>query len=211
MALKQSELNKIPQRNKDLAFGYVKSCEKENKSNIPSMIKYLCLIYLNQNKDTFDANNTHKMITIDGDKIKSNTVKLQTSYMKNIISSGIHIWKFKCISTKTSTWIGITKCMKLKKNMLYLDYDKTDQIGYAFSSYGMIDYEPHCREPYMSGWVDGDIIEMKVDFNTRELSCKVNDQDRSKTFYINDDKYKAAITLHGFDVSFELLCYQHSY
>ena len=60
MALKRSKLNEIPQRNKDLAFGFVKECEKENKSIIPSIIKYLCLNYLNQNKDKFDIKHVDK-------------------------------------------------------------------------------------------------------------------------------------------------------
>ena len=69
MALKQSSLSQIPQRNKDLAFGYVHEKEKENKISVPDMIKYLCLVYLNQNKDEFDGNLCDKKIEITGDSI----------------------------------------------------------------------------------------------------------------------------------------------
>ena len=60
MSLKQSELQKIPQRNKDLGFGFAKRNENANRSTIPEMIKYLCLIYLNQNKDEFVRKDTAK-------------------------------------------------------------------------------------------------------------------------------------------------------
>ena len=45
MALKQSVLNKISHRNKDLTFGCLKENEQEIKSNYPQLIKYLILLY----------------------------------------------------------------------------------------------------------------------------------------------------------------------
>ena len=59
VALKQNKLEEIRKRNKDFAFGYNKECETKNKTVIPNMIKYLCLIYLNTNKDRFDPNFIH--------------------------------------------------------------------------------------------------------------------------------------------------------
>ena len=65
MALKASKLKQIPQRNKDLAFGYLRENEVENRSNYPQLIKYLVLFYSNQ-QDQFDPNATHESLKIDG-------------------------------------------------------------------------------------------------------------------------------------------------
>ena len=99
MALKPSKLNQIPQRNKDLAFGYVKECEISHNSSIPKMIKYLCLIYLNQNKDEFDSNNTHKDLTINGQSIiRSKELDIcdcNSCLLVNEVNTGINIWTFQ--------------------------------------------------------------------------------------------------------------------
>ena len=112
MALKQSNLQQIPQRNKDVAFGYVKECEKKNKQVIPSMIKYLCLIYFNQTKDQFDIKNTHSKIKVDGNCIKIGPNRdasdvTYNSYLENIVNKGIHIWRFKCNKSYDVDQIGI--------------------------------------------------------------------------------------------------------
>ena len=67
------------------------------------MIKYLCLIYLNDNKDAFDSQNTHKDIVIDGNYIKFvrrdlNNFRHQKSstFLSNVVNSGVNIWKFRC-------------------------------------------------------------------------------------------------------------------
>ncbi len=62
MAVNKTKLNSIPQRNKDVVFGFAREEEtKCNNINIPEMIKYLCLLYLNQNKDKFVlVDNTRK-------------------------------------------------------------------------------------------------------------------------------------------------------
>lgn len=142
MAVKQSILNEIPQRNKDLAFGYVKECDKENKTSIPNMIKYICLIYLNQNKDKFDSKNAHKEIRINGDTIETTTYDIISSLLENVVNVGIHIWRFKCNSRCYRTFddcdtIGITKCMELGEKETYLDYDHGKCIGYIFGSDGV--------------------------------------------------------------------------
>ena len=61
----QVKLDQIPQRNKDIAIGYVKECEQKNDQAIPQMIKYLCLFYFNPIKDTFDTKDTNSMIMIN--------------------------------------------------------------------------------------------------------------------------------------------------
>ena len=64
MAFKASKLKQIPQRNKDLTFGYLRENEETNKSNYPQLIKYLVLIYSNA-VDGFDPNATHPLLEIN--------------------------------------------------------------------------------------------------------------------------------------------------
>ena len=100
MALKQCKLQQIPQRNKDLTFGYVKEYEKKNKHEIPNMIAYLCLIYWNGNKDTFDPENKHPSIKINGNSVElrnSDTPRLSrvyNCYLENIVNKGTNIYSF---------------------------------------------------------------------------------------------------------------------
>ena len=109
MALKKSKLSQIPERNKDLAFGYVKQCEQTNKTSIPEMIKYLCLVYLNQNKDKIDLQRSHQDFKMDGDQlqIKKKICRRANAYFENIAWKGIHIWKFKLVNISFSDLIGI--------------------------------------------------------------------------------------------------------
>ena len=218
MALKQSKLNKIPQRNKDLAFGYAKECEKEQKFTIPSMIKYLCLIYLHQSKDTFDPFNTHKEITIDGDTISTTSKNsVLTSLLENMVNLGVHIWRFKCMAIwACKDCIGITKSMKLKDGMSYLDYDGEEQVGYLFSAMGKVtnQHDSHnWGDEYGEKWGVGDVIEMKADFIKLELSFKVNKIDCGKAFDIHGGNYKATITMntHYLKQAYQLISYQHTY
>ena len=216
MALKQCELNKIPVRNKDLAFGYVKECERMHGSVIPSMIKYLCLIYLNSNKDTFDPSNTHKTIKIYGDCIEADRYSTATACLQNVVDSGIHIWKFKCITSEFADVIGITKAMALPKDMRYLDCNGDTCVGYAFTSEGQMTNIKDVTEwgdKYGDGWKSGDLIEMMVDFTKLQLSLKINDIDCGKVFHIDETKYKAAISVDSWTsyASYSLTSYQHIY
>ena len=220
MALKQCKLNEIPTRNRDLAFGYVKECERRNKSTVPSMIKYLCLIYLNQNKDSFDPNNTHKDIKInaDGDELQTKGGNDHfTICLRNITCSGINIWKFKCKKRSCDDSIGITKAEASADDLSYLDYEGETQIGYAFAAEGRITNPKDCYswgDEYGNGWEEGDIIEMRVDFNKLELTYKVNETPHGKAFDIDHGEYKAALSVYpdtSYDASYQLLSYQHIY
>ncbi len=100
MAFNKSKLNKIPQRNNDLVFGFVREEEKQWKNDqfIPTMIRYLCLLYFNSNKDAFVAENIcedtafeckHNCITL------SNAHLAGSAYLRNKVSQRKHIWRFK--------------------------------------------------------------------------------------------------------------------
>ena len=222
MALKQSILSQIPQRNKDLAFGYTRESEKCNKVSIPDMIKYLCLIYLNQNKDTFDPNHTHKDIKIDENCIRSTSTNYVTvsCYLMNIVKQGIHIWKFKCNNPCTDSeeadMIGIVSNHEPYLTLHeYFDY----YAGGANDAYGFA-MDGRLNNPETGvGWGGaygveckiGDIIEMRIDFKAETLSYKINEKDYGVAFEIQNEEYRAAITLFDMKSCYTLISYQHIY
>ena len=104
-----SKLQEVPQRNKDLVFGYIRECEQEQEKDIAiDMIKYLCLIYLNETEDAFDKEHTNPGIEITGNTIHATGWKFNC-YMKNIVNQGIHRWKFKCNVPDSNDLIGIRR------------------------------------------------------------------------------------------------------
>ena len=217
MALKRSKLQQIPQRNKDLAFGFVKESEKTNKSSVPEMIKYLCLIYLNQNKDKFDHNSSHKDILIEGSSIKKNGITGESScLLTNIVTTGIHIWTFKVNEFCKADMIGIRKndLNSEKQNLDRWVCDDNERIrlgGYGCFGWGEIRGKKHYFKSYGESWNVGDIIEMRVDLNDLSLSYRVNNNDNGKAFDIEPGKYRAGVTLYGSCSSYCLISYQHIY
>ena len=223
MAIKQSQLQQIPQRNKDLAFGYIRECEEKNKRklSIPEMIKYLCLVYGNPNKDEFDINNTHTDIIIEGHSIKKCRlgVVARTSMLTNIVIKGIHIWTFKCVSTEARfDMIGIRRIdsnLENKQLNKWLDDGgECVSVGYGIHSNGQLSNPLNpCSfgTRHGLGWAEGDIIEMRLDFDNLSLSYKVNENDSGWAFDIEPGKYTAGVTLYRDDSCYCLISYQHIY
>ena len=211
MALKRSNLEQIPQRNKDLAFGYVKENEKSNKWTIPSMIKYLCLIYLNQNRDEFDPKNTNEKIKIDGLTITALGTNTIATYLRNVVSEGCHIWRFKC-GSKSDWTIGDKIGIISNHAPIALDH--------YFQQFGVQSYGFAVAGKLIGGSAYGrrceidDVIEMSVNFNDLTLSYKINDCDYGKAFDIEAGEYRATISLFAPIWShpnscYTLISYQH--
>ena len=234
MALKRSKLSQIPQRNKDLAFGYVHEKEKENKMAVPEIIKYLCLVYFNST-DLFDPDQHGDAIQINGNSMiaEMNAVDVENVYLKNVVSAGIHVWKFKsigdCDELGTPDMIGI---FNMEYNHLigkhdgryfdnYYDTDKCACIchGYGFASDGILTNEEDPSDwgkKYGDhGWKKDDIIEMRLDFNKQYLKFKVNEKGYGVAFEIDaTKKWKAAISVGqrgACKAKFELISYRKLY
>ena len=225
MALKQSNLQQIPQRNKDLTFGYVKECEKRNKSIIPSMIKYLCLIYFNQNKDEFDIKYTHSEIKINGKSIEfdgesAERYEKYNSYLQNIVSNGTQIWRFRCDRAYFVDRIGIrnvdTDKLRLK-GYFEAALDEKTVVGYGLQLSKQLtnaQYADESGPEYGQICNDGDVIEMHLDFENLILRFRINECDYGKALIdIKPGKYRAVIGFYkGFGglAIYTLMSYQHS-
>eukprot|EP01084_Bolivina_argentea_P306941 530476_1 len=219
MALNKIKLNSIPQRNKDVVFGFTR--EQENVSNnnfiMPQMIKYLCLLYLNQNKDGFVVDNTRKDIQLNGDCISHvpETGCIASCYLKNTVYERKHIWKFKIHKCHDNSSIGIYNTKYEFNTNMSFDYStryNNNRTGYAISFYGQLTNLSNCSswgEDSGLEFKEGDIIEIILDFNVMKLYAKKDDK-YVHLFDIEKGKYKAAVAMVG-DSSVELLSYQEVY
>ena len=209
MTLKQSKLNQIPTRNKDLAFGYVNECEKKYRSSIPSMIKYLCLIYSNQNKDEFDPENTHKQLTINenclawGGNIPNGGLPCtRTSLLSNVIDKGINLWKFRVNDIRCDGLIGIRRKDKCFNDDIWFDEeeDNDESAGYGLFGCARLTNPENCKiaamgRRYGQAFEFEDIIEMRLDCIEWTLSYTIDGTDFGKAFDIEPNMYRAAITM----------------
>ena len=185
----------------------------------PAMIKYLCLVYLNQNKDEFDPNNTNDKIKIDGMTVTAIGcgVSLATR-LKNIVNTGCHIWRFKC-GSKSECGIGdiigiISNDISFAPNHYFGSFTGSYGFAVAGNLQGALD-QAVTNGNYARRCEMGDILEMTVDFNELTLSYKINDIDYGKAFDIKCGEYRAEISMFAFSWEpkscYTLTSYQHIY
>ena len=224
MALKASKLKQIPQRNKDLAFGYLRENENKNKSTYPQLIKYITLVYSSAH-DQFDPNATHESLEIDGNSIVSKELKYKfcASYLKNVVSANVHVWKFRfnrCTDdshTHSVSNIGAWKTTSGDTNVSrYISDTNKNGIcsGYVISMEGE---KTNIENVYLwskerfSKVKNGDIIEMKLDLERLILKFKINDEIVAEFDNIEKTSYRAAVTADVRGDGFTLLSYQDIY
>eukprot|EP01084_Bolivina_argentea_P082877 150058_1 len=221
MAFSKTKLNKVPSRNKDLVFGFMRKKEHEwnNDILIPQLMRYLSLLYFNPNKDEFDVKYTHPNIEQNNYCITNKDVFLNpTSYLTNIVNKRKHIWRFKINEYDEEIAIGIHNS-KFERGRLGCYFDNTIQdesktpTGYGISLDGRM---TNANNPTEWGQrtqiicLEDDIIEMILDFNELTLSYKVNDRQYNSVFDIIEGKYRASVTLCRLS-SVTLLSYQDFY
>eukprot|EP01084_Bolivina_argentea_P066713 121629_1 len=204
MALMKSKLNTVPQRNKAVAFGFCREEEIKwnDSSNIPQLIKYLCLLYLNQNKDEFVVDGTCKDIDLNGNCIThqpENDFNYNISwYLKNTVQDRKHIWKFKINKFVETSWIGIydTKFDNEFHRDRFFDYSAgcgiRTRTGYGLSFRGTKTNLNHagCGEATGLIFSKDDIIEIILDFNKMKLYVKMDDK-CVELFDIDKGEYRA--------------------
>ena len=226
MALKPSKLNQISQRNKDLAFGYLRENEHKHKINYCQLIKYLVLIYSNQ-YDQFDPNASNKELEItENDKriIQDRDEQLVNclSYLKNVVSEGIHIWKFRYHVSGhfKEGQIGVWKTKSGDPVLEECHIDNTIKddktcTGYAISMEGNKthpqDLECWSEEEFKPIAKSGDIIQMRLDLNKNSMTFKLNDKMIVQFLDIEHTSYRAVILTVDKGEGFEIISYQDIY
>ena len=233
MALSAKALKAIPQRYKDLAFGYLRQHESKYKMHYPQPVKYLCLIY-SIPKDEFDPFCTNKALTHVGYCILSNSDtsssdhEVRNSYLRNIVSTGVHVWRFKYHQlVKNNTYniraprycmIGIWKTVYGPPSLTG-DISNTSLMyiptGYGINMCGFKSYGVSCGLLQGKTAKNGDVIEMKLDFNELRLTYYMI-YDGFKLFNekfenIEDTSYRAVVSVCSKGYGFSLISYQEFY
>ena len=201
-------------------FAYINQCQRQlfrdiYKSkpyyNVPEIVLNICLMFYHLDMDEWDTNAIARGIECDGNTITKSIADYseRSAYLTNLVSAGIHIWKFRInnIAERSLTTIGLwdTSSGQLAPNRDFVADDRG--YGYVLTQgwkvigpFALTRYGGKCRK--------GDEIEMIVNFNALSLSYKVNDVDQGEAFKIDRrTKYRGACSLHHVEDSIELLHY----
>ena len=215
MALNLNDLSKIREEKKCTVYGYVR---EQYEQDVPNGIILICILFYGSVWDEWDKDTISKYIKLDEEtRIITQTGNSNTcsTFLKEVVDSGIHKWKFKIIKCGNHAWatmdIGIWNIENNDGNppingIFFEMCGKDHCSGYAFSTSNARkkadnsqyrDYGEKCK--------DGVIVDMTVDFDALSLSFMVNDKEYGKAFDIEPGKYRAACYLYFTDDSFQFI------
>lgn len=219
------EIKHIDAKTKDTINGYLRRLQSLLPSNTiyhvntPALICCWCLLYFHV-KESFDKENVDEYCSLSGDdkivtKIKKDLFASNSTFLTNIVESGVHKWTFKLVQVnRLALVIGVWKGKELdqdKRTSLILDgCSKNYAYGYMVTHKLLIPGENNNR---ILDWTDykcksGDILEMFLDLYKRELSYSVNDIPLGIAYQdIEQTCYRAAVTLWDRGDCVELLSY----
>ena len=221
MAVKKEESHNdgIKRRDESGVNGYIREIEKNSFSNhafykeIPKIINDLCCEYYHESKDRFHPKlhgTKLKMQTVQA--IHDNSFGTNSAFLSNIVSKGIHKWRFRQIG-QPATFIGIIdNSIDFTKYFLYESY----YWELPSSSFGVLleegwlhggDKGLYHKRQYCPLTRNNDIIEMCLDFHNMELKFIINEKDYGKAFDIAAGEYRAGVCLSWNSTGFELLQY----
>lgn len=195
-------MNQIPDSNRRLVKGYILKVFKSlDYINLPQLIVKVCLLYFNPNVDEWSTIHCHQDIDIVNSMVSNRSNQTGNSvFLKNIVSSGIHCWKFKLKSYDGFVEIGIEPATT--------DHQTSICFGLSHVSDERTTY--WCRFCFVEE--RGTMIEMKLDFSKKSLYFIRNGQ-FVKAIGIpqSTTKYRAGVTLSLTNNPVELIQYQHTY
>ena len=229
--IKVSYNDEMKDKDKSTTNGYIREAEEKSFTNdsfyktIPMIINYLCMKYYHESKDRF-----HPTLHGDGIKVSNNTATKikdfpESAFLSNIVSSGLHKWKFKLNNAekdahfdRTNVYIGIWNANYNGNDVLTgFQYDKNRQsgvnlaMGLKISDGSLRDTQNSSvrsvDESYCPFGKTGDIVEMMLDFKSLELSFSVNNKDYGKAFDIQAAPYRATILVGTVSQEVQLLSY----
>ena len=145
-------------------------------------------------------------------------------FLSNIVSKGIHQWRFKYESNNTkygggTMYIGIINnqidATKYLIDKCYpLEAKPSELFGKAYGGNfcrGQLRGDKKReKERYCPRCKNGDIIDMFLDFKNKELRYYINDRDYGKAFDIKDGSYRASVTLYYSKDRLTLMFYKYN-
>ena len=211
------KLDRIPQRSKCLMFGYIRRIQSlfpQNVSyfNIPTSIINICILYFYL-FDTWDIQHKSAGIIVENKIIKHLKGGWDTIFLRNIVNTDKHHWKFKIIKhSGNCLMIGIWN----NKYQIKSDYEYIGEkanISYVFDAYfarlNKHEKYNHWRRDNSYGRriKPNDVVEMVLDFNNLSLSYSINDVSYGKAHDIKKGEYRAAVSIYA-KSCIELLSYE---
>ena len=184
--------------------------------------------YYHESKDRFDPTLRSKYIDI----INSTACQIfgadegtKSAFLSNIVSQGIHQWRFKFVSTRKrrpgygTMYIGILNnkidATKYLNSLCYPhEWAPSQLTGTAYGvniSRGQLRGDKKReKQKYCEPCNNDDIIDMYLDFKSMELRYCVNGKDYGKAFDIKDGSWRASVTFFFTEDKLTLLYYRNN-
>ena len=214
-----AEIKKIDTRTKHLLYGFIHNTQTllpTNNAyyNIPDLIVHLCLMfyYIKECWDPIWCIDIGNFIVNKNEITKKKSLMgYKSAFLSQIVSKGIHHWRFKIIirGGGNNIDIGICKTSKVNSENANAYFTKTPGDGYAYictqgslNGYGK-------QKPLLPLCKQNDIIDMFVDLNTYQISYAINHGLKVLAFAnIAKDEYRAAISMCNLEDTIQLLLYE---
>lgn len=150
------------------------------------VIQDLCIWFLADHVEEWNQKQSSQAFSICGDIIQK-IVKYghKRAFLRNIVSNGIHIWQYKCITGGYIDMFGIQKPQ---------------------------DQSNHCRHIYLkqfSHLSPNDTVDMKLNFFTLILSFRVNGKKFIEHCKVVASNYKAVVSISRINTQLQLINYHH--
>ena len=204
-------------------FGYIRNIQKYFPQNtsyyiIPEDIIQICTIFYFVDYDEWSAKYKSDLFVINKNIIeKYERSQSNSAFLTNIVYGGKHHWKFKVLSCSSYLRFGIWKnSVPIYTHHLNSFIGNNPDTAYVFYA----TYACLYLHKYGNSYTDNDTygircksdnmdIDMFIDFNKFELSFSINGKHYGKAFKIDDDKYRAAISMDSKGAKIELVSYRH--
>ena len=192
--LSKSCMLQIPQTNKDLVLGFIVETFKQMKeNNLPQLVVQWCMVFFNPNVDEWDPKQVHPSIKVKQLNVKRlNSWGYKSAHLFNVVSSGIHVWKFRFVKCGYFDCIGLRPAKLKMSTGRGLDYFEDGH----FHMFGSEDVQVN------------DIIDMRINFIQLMLTFAKNDVIIAHQ-KIQRGEFRAAVSLSCANAEIELLAYQH--
>ena len=211
----------VKQESKDIVFGFVRRVQETMPDDnvyyiIPTLIIHWCILYFHE-QETFDPDNCCQYFKLSMDNtLVTNKWKCRggSAYLsERVKEKGIHKWRFQVFPlSKWTMTIGVwkTKYPINTGSTYFIFTGDTKSYGWIITTKKITAGDDISKKMYgKEKCVKGDIIDMILDLDKKELRYIRNGEDYGVAFEnIEDTEYIAAIDMYGGEDSIQIMSYQ---